>query len=244
MPDVALTPAEVADVTLALMSLRTPGVPAAFVRGEATPASTRSMQPQGEVGALFERYRCLSCHTLGGVGGTLANVPLDREGSKVQPAWLEAFLQEPDTLRVAQEERMPKLGITADEAATLTRFLTMVMRDDRIPLEPPARPPRTIGLDTPELVDAGRAAFDALGCRACHIEGERGGYVGPDLFRSGVRLRSGWVYALLTDPALMAPELAHPGEPLDPATATALTAFLQTLTPATATAARPEEGAP
>lgn len=245
MPDVALTPSEVADVTIALMALRTPAPPAAYLRGAAPAALPARVAPlQGEIGALFDRYRCLTCHTIGGIGGTLANVPLDREGSKVEPAWLEAFLVEPDTIRVAQEERMPKLGITPAEAKTLADYLTMVMRDDRIPLVPPARPPRAASLDEPELVSAGRAAFDELGCRSCHIEGERGGYVGPDLFRSGARLRTGWTYALLTDPGLMAPELAHPGEPLDPATATALTAFLKTLVPAPLPGASPEGGAP
>jgi sulfur oxidation c-type cytochrome SoxX len=231
MPDMRLPPEAAADLTVALLSYRSRPVPPAFVR---EPPPTTGFRVQGEIGALFSKYRCMSCHTIGGQGGTIANVPLDREGSKVPEAWLAAFLLQPDTLRVAQEARMPKLGMTDDEAKRLATFLTLTMRDDRIPLEAPgAGVAGSVGpaVSAADSVARGLQVFDALGCRGCHTAGGKGGYVGPDLFRSGVRLRSGWVYALLTDPGLMRPEVEHPGEPLDPATARDVTAYVMTLVP-------------
>lgn len=237
MPSFRLEGPEIAALTVAILSLKEVPWPAEYVRAA---APLRRYDPPGEFGALVRRYRCLSCHRIQGDGGDVSRVPLDREGSRVQPAWLEEFLLLPDTIRVAQEERMPKLGMGREDARRLATVLSEVFRDDRIPLEaPPAAA-------APDAAERGARLFDELGCRACHIQGGRGGYVGPDLARTGVRLRSGWVYALLEDPALLRPEVVHPDHGLTEGDAAALTAFLMAQRPAPppAPGPAPEEVAP
>ena len=219
MPTSRLTPVELADLTLAMLSLQEVRWPATVIRPWEPPAA---WQPQGEIGALVRRYRCMSCHALHGFGGDVANVTLDREGSKVRPAWLVDFLVLPDTIRVGQEARMPIFRMTREEASMLATFIDQGFRDDRIPLDAPG----------PGDVEQGRGLFESLGCRACHIQGKKGGYVGPDLIRTGVRLRSGWVYTLMKSPGVLQPDIVHPDYVLTGVQALALTAFLMTLRPA------------
>ncbi len=219
MPQHGLEPHAIAAMTLALLSLRDVSWPVT-VMPVASP--TPAFEPRGAFGSLVSTYRCLSCHRLQGTGGDLSHAPLDREGSKVQPEWLEDFLVQPDTLRVAQAERMPNLRMPRSDAKVLSAIISNVYRDDRIPL---SAPPPVLG---PEH---GRRLFDALGCRACHLEGSKGGYVGPDLARSGVRLRSGWVYMALLNPKLLLPDFVHPDYALGDGDAADLTAFLMTLRP-------------
>lgn len=224
MPRVRLAAAEVAAATVAVLALRETGGPLVRAAERAAPPALH-----GEVGALVERFRCLSCHRLGGAGGTLSGVPLDREGSKVEPAWVEAFLLAPDTIRVGQQERMPHLGLRPDEARILAQWIALVLRDDAIPVEAP-------GAGDPAR---GAALVESLGCRGCHPIDGKGGYVGPDLVRTGPRLRAGWVYGLLRTPALMRPEVVHPDFSLGEADAASLVAYLKGLAPAAAAEVEP-----
>lgn len=219
MPLVRLEPPQVAAATVAVLSLREPGWP--HVRAHEPPAAPVL---RGEVGVLFDRFRCLSCHQLGGVGGTVSGAPLDREGSKVEAAWVERFLLAPDTIRVGQQERMPHLGLRPEEAQVLAQWMTLVLRDDAIPTEAPAGGEAARGAEFVET----------LGCRGCHPIDGKGGYVGPDLVRTGARLRAGWVYGLLRTPALMRPEVLHPDWGLAEADAASVVAYLKGLAPTAA----------
>lgn len=61
--------------------------------------------------------------------------------------------------------------------------------------------------------DAGRALFDASGCRACHAVGGRGGNTGPDLSFVGFRREGRWLDAWLGNPRAVKPDtlMTHPG---------------------------------
>jgi nitric oxide reductase subunit C len=54
----------------------------------------------------------------------------------------------------------------------------------------------------PSLAARGQELYEARGCRACHVLGGRGGYVGPHLSGAGVRLTPGWIAAWLRNPQL------------------------------------------
>ena len=217
MPTFGFTPDEAAAVTVALLSQRARGVPA----GWATRDPERPVYaPQGEFGVLVRRYRCLSCHQIQGTGGMLSTVPLDRIGSQLRRAYVEQYLQKPIAVRVGLAERMPHLNIAPAEARLLADYLEAVMVDDTLEAGV-ARDAAT--------VERGRELFDRHGCIGCHIVGERGGFVGPDLNGSGSRLEPGWTVAWLLDPERWKPGTLQPDYGLSREEAEALTAYTLSL---------------
>jgi mono/diheme cytochrome c family protein len=169
---------------------------------------------------LVRRYRCLSCHEIRGFGGTLSTVPLDRIASQLQRDYLEAYLLNPGAVRVSVEERMPHFHMTSAEAEALAEFLAVTFVDDS--LEVP------VAMDR-EAARQGQQLFERLGCRACHILGGQGGYVGPDLSESGRRLKPGWTQAFLLAPEKWKPGTLQPDYGFKSEEARVLTAYLMTL---------------
>jgi sulfur oxidation c-type cytochrome SoxX len=217
MPTFGFGEDEAAAVTVALLSLRAKEVPPARTTHDPVRAP---FVPQGEFGALVRRYRCLSCHQIGGTGGTLSTVVLDRVGSQLTRGHLERFIAKPHAVRVALPERMPHLNVLPAEARTLAAYLSTVMVDD--------------ALEKPVPTDAatvarGKELFDRHGCVACHIVGDKGGYVGPDLNGSGARLKPGWTVAWLLEPERFKPGSLQPDDLLTRAEAEALAAYVLSL---------------
>lgn len=223
MPTFGFAEDEAAAVTVALLSLRAKETPAARTTHDPV---RPAWVPQGEVGALVRRYRCLSCHTLGGSGhlttaGTpLSTVALDRIGSQLTRDHLERFIASPYGVRVALPVRMPHLNVSPEEARTLAAYLSTVMVDDAVEGLVP-----TDGA----TVARGRELFDRHGCIACHIAGEKGGYVGPELNGSGARLKPGWTVAWLLEPERWKPRTLEPDHGLTRPEAEALAAYVLSL---------------
>jgi len=147
-------------------------------------------------------------------------VPLDRIGSQLQRDYLESYLRSPSAVRVSVVERMPHFNMTEEEARTLADYFSDVFVDD--------------GLEVPvemneESRRQGEQLYERLGCRACHIVGGQGGYVGPDLSDSGRRLKAGWTKAWLQQPEHWKPGTLQPDYGLDEDESTALTAYLMSL---------------
>lgn len=115
---------------------------------------------------------------------------------------------------------MPDFRMTNEEAQTLADYLSSVFVDDS--LERPRHP-------DPEAARQGEQLFATLGCRACHMIGGRGGYVGPDLSDTGRRLKPGWIEAWLSAPGKWKPGTLQPDYGLKTQEASALTAYLMTL---------------
>jgi mono/diheme cytochrome c family protein len=217
MPTFGFAPGEAAAVTVALLSLKKDPLPAARTTRD---SELPRYEPQGEFGALVSRYRCLSCHQIQGTGGTLSTVPLDRIGSQLQEAYIEGYLQKPIAVRVGLQERMPPLNITPGEARVLAGYLSTVMLDDALQHDV---------LSDATTVARGAELFDRYGCVGCHIVGERGGFVGPDLNGSGTRLQPGWTVAWLLDPERWKPGTLQPDYGLTREDAEALTAYTLSL---------------
>jgi mono/diheme cytochrome c family protein len=219
MPTFGFTPDEAAAVTVALLSQRAREIPAAWTtRDPVRPP----YQPQGAFGALVRRYRCLSCHSIRGTGGTLSTVVLDRIGSQLRRNYIEQYVQNPIAVRVGLQVRMPHLNIARDEARVLADYLSTVMVDDSLAGD--------VRRDA-ATVERGRALFERHGCVSCHIVGERGGYVGPDLNGSGRRLLPGWTVAFLLEPERWKPGTLQPDYGLSRDEAVALTAYTLSLPP-------------
>ncbi len=129
MPTFSFAPAQAARITLALASLHKADLPASRVVKEAPPPP---YQPRGPFGELVTRYRCLSCHRIGGSGGDLSTVPLDRIGSQLQHDYLVGYLLNPGAVRVSVEARMPVFHMLPEEARTIADYAATTFLDDEL----------------------------------------------------------------------------------------------------------------
>jgi mono/diheme cytochrome c family protein len=218
MPTFGFTPADAAKIGLALASVRKSDLPASYVQRPPEPAPYR---PGGTFGELVTRYRCLSCHSVNGFGGDLSTVPLDRIGSELQHDYVAKYLLNPGAVRVSVEARMPVFHMLRDEARTIADYFSTVFLDDSLD--------QYDAKFTASESRRGEELYGQLGCRACHQLGTVGGYVGPDLSSTGVRLKPGWIAAWLAAPQKYKPDTLQPDYGLSSADTRALTAYLSGL---------------
>src|SRR5664279_1803701 len=106
MPQFHLSPADLDDLTTALLSMSDPPISGARQNQLITERGRTEFHPDGEMGRLYQRYKCYQCHRFNGYGGTLAP-DLSYEGSRSQRQWLVEFLENPQTLRPTLTVRMP-----------------------------------------------------------------------------------------------------------------------------------------
>jgi len=218
MPTFSFTPAEAAKIGLALAGIRKADLPASYVQKRDPPPVFR---PAGPFGDLVDRYRCLSCHSVGGYGGDLSTVPLDRIGSQLKHDYIASYLLNPGAVRVSLEARMPVFHMASEEAKIIADYFSTVFLDDGLE--------RYDARFTPAESDRGKELYRQLGCASCHQLGTTGGYVGPELSHTGERLKPGWIAAFLTAPARYKPGTLQPDYGLSGADARALTAYLSGL---------------
>jgi cytochrome c2 len=224
MPSYGLSPDDSRAVVTALLALGAKPVPERY---RYAVSHAPALLPGGRVGALVDRYRCLSCHQIGSRGGDTSTAPLTYEGSKVKRDWLASYLVLSYTLRPVLEERMPVLRMPREEADLLADAIESFYVDASIPEDPFAgRPPSDAN------VTEGQRLYVTLGCRACHILGSSGGYSGPPLTEAGARLKPGWAYTWLKGPQRWRADVRCPNYGLTDTDALRLTAYLQTLLPA------------
>jgi len=70
---------------------------------------------------LYEvKYRCQSCHTIGGTG-SYVGPNLNNSGNRLTPAWIEAWLRNPQDLQPDTIE--PRRNLTDEEIRALTAYL-------------------------------------------------------------------------------------------------------------------------
>jgi sulfur oxidation c-type cytochrome SoxX len=217
MPTFGFGEDEGAALAVALLSLRAREMPPARTTHDPV---RPAFEPQGEFGAIVRRYRCLSCHSIQGTGGTLSTVAFDRIGSQLTRDHIERFVQKPYGIRVSLPERMPQLNVSPDEARVVADYFSKVMVDDAVELAVPS---------DAATVERGRALFDRHGCVACHIAGEKGGYVGPELNGSAARLKAGWTVSWLMSPQRWKPGTLEPDRGLSRADAEALAGYVLSL---------------
>jgi mono/diheme cytochrome c family protein len=126
------------------------------------------------------------------------------------------------TIRPILEERMPVFRMDREQATLLADTLENFYLDASIPADPFAgRPPSDAD------PDEGRRLYTSLGCQACHILGEGGGYYGPPLTDAAKRLKPGWVYTWLKGPQRWRADVRCPDYGLTDTDALRLTAYLE-----------------
>jgi cytochrome c2 len=218
MPTFGFPPIDAAKIALALASIRKADLPASYVRSRPTPPP---YQPAGRFGELVTRYRCMSCHSVSGSGGTLSTVPLERIGSQLQRGYIAKYLLNPGAVRVSVEARMPVFHMLPQEADTIADYMATVLLDDTLD--------RYDTSFSAADVRRGEELYGQLGCAACHQLGTVGGYVGPELSTTGSRLRPGWIAAWLSSPERYKPGTLQPDYGLSAADTRALTAYLSNM---------------
>ena len=228
MPSYGFSADDSRAVVTALLALGSQSVPDRY---RFAPPQKPALLPGGPVGSLIQSYRCLSCHQIGDRGADVSTAALTYEGSKVKRDWLVDYLVLSTTLRPILEERMPVLRMPREDAAQLADALHSFYVDPAIPEDPFAGHPSS-DADPVE----GQRLYVGLGCRGCHILGSAGGYYGPPLTEAGKRLKPGWTYAWLKGPQRWRADVRCPDYGLSDTDALRLTAFLDTLRPAAASA--------
>jgi len=97
---------------------------------------------------LYEvKYQCQSCHTIGGTGGYVGP-NLNNAGNWLTPAWVEAWLRNPQALVADTIE--PRRNFTENEVTALTAYL-MTLRQG-------SKPQKTAGIPKPSFGSDARGA--------------------------------------------------------------------------------------
>jgi len=231
MPDFAFSDDNASALLVLLRSLTNEVLPPAYV-SPVTP--DRALQVAGT--QLFEKYNCLGCHQVAGQGGNIAP-NLAYEGSKVRGDWLLSFLKQPHMIRPLMQARMPTFPLSAAEAVTLRDYIMGTFVDERAPTAP-----QVAQALTPELVAQGEKLYwEKYPCFTCHqIQGKAGGAaVGPDLTAAWKRLKPEWMVPWIKNPQAFDPASIMPNLGVSDAEATAIVAYLESLTRQMAAGAAP-----
>ncbi len=191
-------------------------------------AKRRHPRATAEVGErMYGALGCAECHEAG-AAPIPANAPdLAAVGSRVRADWLRAYLTAPHVIRPfgfipGTGSRMPDFRLSADEAASITAFLTA--NSGAPTREPPA-------LSAFARHKAERLLSDRLSCLGCHrLDGE-GGRIGPDLSTVSTRLRPEYLAAVIRDPTRVLPNSVMPVVPMPRGQLDLLATYLATRTP-------------
>jgi mono/diheme cytochrome c family protein len=147
---------------------------------------------------LVRRLSCAACHASGDAArqaslDDLAPPRLERIGARARPAWLRAWLAQPDAL--AAGTAMPALFDDSAPDRAAIEDLTHLLASLGGPFREDA------GLSDPALAREGMVAFHRVGCFACHGALESPGAV-PGVAAEGAPARSWRRNASLGEPAV------------------------------------------
>lgn len=125
---------------------------------------------------VISEARCVTCHTIGGRGGSVA-VELNAVAKKVTPQWLDAYLENPK--RMQPGVMMPQYRFTPHQRAAVVAFIESEYVSGDFP--------DSAHTPDPAFYAKGLELFHKYNCNGCHsLEGPaRGGESGPDLTTIG-----------------------------------------------------------
>jgi mono/diheme cytochrome c family protein len=221
MPDFAFADDDAAALLVLLRSFTGESLPTDYVR---TPSDEVALRVAGQ--QIVDKYHCLGCHNLAGQGGTIAP-NLAYEGSKVRDDWLLGFLKEPHTIRPLMQARMPTFPFIGQEVTTVRDYIMTTFVDARVP-----KVSQVAQALTDDMAAQGEKLYwEKYPCFTCHhIQGKAGGAaVGPDLTEAWRRLNPDWMVQWIKNPQAFEPATMMPNLGLSDAEATAIVAYLESL---------------
>jgi len=223
MPHFVMSNADRDDLTTAVLSMTGPPMPNQPQKTVVERVHS-TYRPDGEAGELYQRFRCNTCHSFRGNGGTLAP-DLTYEGSRSNREWLVQFLKNPQTIRPSLTVRMPRFDMTEKDATTLADYISSTLQKDDV--KPTAVDQAQF---TTEMAGRGRQLFETkYGCQSCHTIGSSGGYVGPSLNDVADWLTPAWIESWLRNPQALVPGTIEPRHSLSESEIRDMTAYLLTL---------------
>ena len=181
---------------------------------------------------IVSKYNCMGCHVVHvGQKSGLMSLPqyqgdnkdklppqLIGEGARVNPRWLEHFLQNPaldpvntdrDGVRSYLAVRMPTFSFSDGEVQKLVRFFS-AMASQSLPYMPPKLEPLT---EQEKQMARQLFTHPAAPCLKCHATGVPAHdaiATAPNFLLAPERLKPNWTYRWMLDPSRIAPGTAMP----------------------------------
>jgi cytochrome c551/c552 len=181
---------------------------------------------------LVTKYNCMGCHQVDigqqsvlqtlpqYQGDAKANLPpvLTSEGARVDPNWLQRFLENPalsktdvnrNGVRSYLHVRMPTFFFSDDEIQKLVRFFAALSSQAQ-PYIPPKLEPLT---DTERAMARQLFTSPAAPCLKCHATGSPAhdkNATAPNFLLARERLKPAWTMRWILDPAKIAPGTSMP----------------------------------
>ncbi len=170
---------------------------------KSAPFKTVARNKDSERGkALFSKYQCSTCHTIGGRGGCLAP-PLDGIGARRSKTFMNTRIVAGAEERFAElygkSELMPHMRIPAEDAGAVVQYLLTIPQPkigfkvighhdtnggaQRVV----AKNSESVSLDAASIT-RGRKLLNSKGCLACHSVGNLGGTFAEKFDGVGSRL--------------------------------------------------------
>ncbi|MFQ5639113.1 MAG: c-type cytochrome [bacterium] len=164
---------------------------------------------------IFLTLNCAACHKFSQQAGIPVKIApdLSREGMRVKPSWLKAYLQKPDPIRPfgsfpGSGSRMPVFDLSRAEVDTLADYF--ISQNRRFSTASFTRRM----LSAFSQAKAKKLLKEKLPCLGCHQLGSEGGKIAPNLSRLNSRLQDGYVYQVIRDPKSLHPETVMPKIPM------------------------------
>ena len=166
---------------------------------------------------LLDDRGCQNCHLMDGRPGDIQRFyadawlgppPLDGVGGKLQPGFMYRFLVAPTPVRPWLALRMPRFGLTREQASTLVHWFAAEAGK-----QAPFRQLST-GAITPQRAEMGARFFTELKCVTCHMlktgKEVKTADLAPDLALARERLDPDWVRRFIVDPNKLLPGTRMP----------------------------------
>lgn len=163
---------------------------------------------------IVQTYQCTSCHTITERGGTVGPI-LNYVGIRRTKEWLKKWLNDPQ--QVKPGTKMPKFDFTPEQLEMVVSYLSNMKKELRTD---------EILSTRVSLVEKGEQLFKDYDCLACHRNGSKGRFVGPDLTWLGLRKAEDWEKIWLADPPAFKPGTFMPNFHIPKKGIEALAAFL------------------
>jgi mono/diheme cytochrome c family protein len=169
MPKFRLTEAELLGLSAYLSAQRAKPLTPYTISPAVVAAWSKNpeLSSQGEL--RFRQMFCSTCHSLAVtragetklIGGDIGP-ELTKIGSKVNPAWLVAWLRDPETY--LPHTRMPRYGWSDEDLYKVTQYIETKLVDSDLLANVPK-----LDSATEEQIQFGRRLFLEKGCASCHV---------------------------------------------------------------------------